>query len=186
MNPGISVKNLFQFLFTCQQSTFASTDFLLLSKMTRKIENRSRKLISCERNPWRVTTSFFKTGGWNSAPAATINETGFLFYSHCHAAAALVVAICTAAIGVGKGHWTLKFLLPLVEKCFCLSFGVRKIKFHYCCRPGKTVLATLWNNPYWPHLKNPSDDHVCSHEPGCVMPFGPDCKLAFDLSSFAN
>jgi len=78
-----------------------------MSKINQKRETQSRKLISYERGPWkRVTNSFFTTGGWN--PATKLNETCFLFHSYCHPAAAFVVAVCTAAIGVGRGPWILK------------------------------------------------------------------------------
>jgi len=65
-----------------------------------------------------------------------IKQDMFSFYSHCHAAAALVVAVCTATLGIGKDPG-LSNLLTSVEKCFSLSFGVAKMKFHYCCPLGK-------------------------------------------------
>jgi len=48
-----------------------------------------------------------------------------------------------------------------VEKCFSLSFGVGKMKFHHCRPPHrKNLLATSWTNPLLvPLEKNPSDAH---------------------------
>jgi len=53
---AISVKKRFLFLFACQQSTFASKDFLLMLKLNQKIKTHSRMFI------WKIIFVYRRLG----------------------------------------------------------------------------------------------------------------------------
>jgi len=88
-------------------------------------------------------------------------------------------------MGVGKDPGLRYFAIhPSVEKCFSLSSGVGKMKFHYCC--------PLWKTPFGHLMKQPTMTPPLTKSfqlrpyEADLLTFVTESRVALDLSSFVG